>query len=379
MPWKEQTIVSERIEFVSMVKKGAIPIREICRRYGVSHKTGYKWLERFEEAGEKGLADLSRRPQSSPKQTPDAMEQVVISLRQKHPVWGGRKLNARLLALGYCDAPAPSTITEILRRNDLLNAEESGKHAPMQRFEADEPNALWQMDFKGHFALRHGRCHPLTVIDDCSRFSVGVEACANERKETVQEQLVVIFRRYGLPRRMLTDNGSPWGSDATHRHTLLTTWMMRYGIDTIHGRPYHPQTQGKDERFNRTFGAEVINGKDFLDLVECQKVFSEWRQVYNFERPHESLGDAVPASKYALSPRTYPETPPPIEYGPSDVIRKVADLGWFSFRSKHFKVGRAFVGYQVALRPTLLDGVFDVYFCKSKIAQIDLNVDNGRD
>ena len=233
-------------------------MRELCRRFGISPTTGYKWLERFRVGGEAGLSDRPRRPQHSPGRTGSEIEEMVLKVRDTHPAWGGRKLRAWLSARGHELLPSPSTITAILRRHGRIDPSEGAKHRAWQRFEHLEPNQLWQMDFKGHFAMLEGRCHPLTVLDDHSRFSLGLEACGDERTQTVQQRLTRIFRRYGLPERMVMDNGAPWGHDADHHHTPLTVWLLRLGISVSHGRPYHPQTQGKDERFHRTLKAEVF-------------------------------------------------------------------------------------------------------------------------
>jgi transposase InsO family protein len=229
------------------------------------------------------------------------------------------------------------------------------------------------MDFKGHFALGNGqRCHPLGMIDDHSRFALCLQACRNQQGETVQQQLTVIFRRYGLPEAILMDNGSPWGNDADHPYTPLTVWLLRLGVGVRHGRPRHPETQGKQERFHRTLKAEVLTGPVFSDWAKVQTRFDQWRQVYNHQRPHQALGMAVPASRYQVSPRSFPEVLPPIEYAPGDVVRKVQEHGKISFHNRHFRVGKAFRGYSVALRPTLQDGVFTVHFCSHQIAEICL-------
>ena len=170
------------------------------------------------------------------------------------------------------------------------------------------------------------------------------------------------------------DNGSPWGSDAEHPYTPLTAWLIRLGIRVSHSRPYHPQTQGKDERFHRTLNVEVLKGNVFHDLNHCQRIFDEWRDVYNFERPHEAIGMAVPASRYRPSGRAFPETLLAIEYGSGDVVRKVQAKGEIHYRGFVFKVGKAFHGYPVALRPANEDGVMSVYFCRQRIADIDLRI-----
>ena len=372
MPWEEVSVMSQRSEFVELSQREGAQVRELCRRFGVSPTTGYKWLERRRVGGEAALADLSRRPHSSPRRTGPEIEEMVLKVRDAHPAWGGRKLRAWLSARGHELLPSPSTITAILRRHGRIDPSEGAKHRAWQRFEHPEPNQLWQMDFKGHFPVTQGRCHPLTVLDDHSRFSLGLEACGDEKAETVGERLTNIFRRYGLPQRMVMDNGSPWGHDLEHRHTRLTVWLLRLGIGVSHGRPYHPQTQGKDERFHRTLALEVLRGTTFQDLRHCQEAFDDWREVYNLERPHEALGMATPASRYHGSHRPFPEQLPPVEYGPKDKVRRVQDQGRFTWKGRNVKVSTAFKGLSVAVRPTCTDGLWDVFFMTNKLCQIDL-------
>src|SRR3954447_8502803 len=263
MPWKVTSAMSERLEFVMLVlaaeEVGMKPkMRELCRRFRVSPTTGYKWVDRFKQSGRnsESLVDLCRRPRTSPSQTPPGMEDLFLELRRKHPYWGGRKLRARaemLLAESGDDASqlqqqlsAPSTITSILQRNGLISPEESKKREHFERFEHPRPNDLWQMDFKGHFPLESGRrCHPLTVLDDHSRFLLGLVACPSEEALTTKEALTSIFRRYGLPFRMTMDNGSPWGHIANRgnkqgerRYTAFELWLMRLGIKVSHSTPF---------------------------------------------------------------------------------------------------------------------------------------------
>jgi transposase InsO family protein len=372
MPWKEVSTVSLRLEFVTLAQHEAVPFRELCRRFGISAKTGYKWLRRFRCGGPAALEDQARRPHHSPGRTGAATERAVLDLRARHPAWGGRKLRARLQALGQAEVPAASTITAILRRHGLLGGR-AGQPRDFVRFEHAAPNDLWQMDFKGHFALADGRrCHPLTVLDDHARFALGLRACADEQGATVQRELTALFRLYGLPRRMLMDNGSPWGDDPDNPYTPLTVWLLRLGVGVAHGRPYHPQTQGKDERFHRTLKAEVLTGGPLADLVVAQGRFDAWRGVYNGERPHEALGLQVPASRYRPSPRPFPEVLPPIAYGPGDVVRRVQEGGWFSYRGRDYRVAVAFRGYPIALRADGHGGQLQVWFCHAHLGTINL-------
>jgi transposase InsO family protein len=372
VPWSEKSIMSQRHEFVMLFEREGVNRRELCRRFGISPTIGYRLWARWRQEGKAGLADRSRRPRRSPGRSSADIEALVLAVRDEHPAWGGRKLRRRLQDLGHQPAPSASTITAILHRHARIEGAASAGHQAFVRFERAAPNELWQMDYKGHFATRAGRCHPLTVVDDHSRYAVGLRACGDQRGDTVQAELTAIFRRYGLPERMLMDNGSPWGSDALHRHTWLTVWLLELGVAISHGRPYHPQTQGKDERFHRTLTAEVIGRRAFADLAECQCRFDAWRVVYNTQRPHEALDLATPAARYRPSERRFPETIEPFDYGPGAIVRRVDEDGWLSFRNRPVKLGRAFGHRRVALRPTDQEGCFDVMFCTHQVGALDL-------
>jgi transposase InsO family protein len=373
MPWKEVSRMSLRHEFVRLAQLPDANLSLLAQRFGISRKTAYKWLRRFRDGGTDALGDQSRRPRVSPARTTDDSEQRILQLRDQHPAWGGRKLQARLRALGQTPIPAASTITAILRRHGRLDSPRAGQPRDWQRFEHAAPNDLWQMDFKGHIGLTDGnRCHPLTVLDDHSRYALGLLACPDEQTETVRHALTTLFRRYGLPCRMLMDNGPPWGGDPEHPYTPLTVWLLRLGVRVGHGRPYHPQTQGKDERFHRTFKAEVLVGHTFGSVPDCQQPFEAWRHVYNHERPHESLQMAVPASRYRPSPRTLPAELPPIEYDTTDTVRKVQDGGWFSYRGQTYRVSKAFHGYPIALRAMAQEDQLQIWFCSHRLGILDL-------
>jgi transposase InsO family protein len=373
MPWKEVSLVSLRQEFVALAHTEGANIRQLCGRFGISAKTAYKWLARYRQGGPAALADRSRRPHACPAQTPPDLEQLVLQLRAEHPAWGGRKLRARLRALGHPAVPAASTITAILRRHGLLEGDRAGRPRDCRRFERPCPNDLWQMDFKGHFGLAGGgRCHPLTILDDHSRYALALVACADERTETVQRHLIAVFRRYGLPAALLTDNGPPWGGEGVHPYTPLAVWLLRLGVRVRHGRPRHPQTQGKDERFHRSLDAELLSRRTFTGLDDCQPAFDAWRQLYNHERPHEALQLAVPASRYRVSPRPYPEVLPALEYAPGDAVRKVQQGGWISYRGRDYRLPEAFVGQPVALRPQADADALAVWFAEHRLGLLDL-------
>jgi transposase InsO family protein len=372
MTWQVSTVVDLRRELVRAMTGGEVSVSEICRQLRVSRETAYKWLVRYRADGDAGLEDRSRRPKTSPRRTPPEIEERVCELRRRHPAWGGRKLHHRLRALGVEGVPSPSAITDILARNGLLSPDRRLKRE-WQRFEAEQPNQMWQMDFKGDFALPVGRCYTLTVLDDHSRFNLCLRACADQRGETVKSQLLPVLATYGLPEAILVDNGPPWGSGFSRQpHTRFTAWLMRLGVYVSHGRPYHPQTRGKDERFHRSLGLEALQTRAWLDLDDVQRALDPWRGVYNLERPHEALGYVVPAERYVRSSRSLPTFLPPLEYLPTDAVRKVQSKGEINFRGREMPVGKAFVGEAVALRATEEDGVWDIYYCEQRVGRVDL-------
>lgn len=321
-----------------------------------------------------GLVEQSRRPKSSPRRTASAVEAKVLDVRERsNNVWGGRKIKRALEGRAETAIPAASTITEILRRRDRLTDSGAAEHpGPWRRFERESPNELWQMDFKGHFEIHSGRCHPLTALDDCSRYNLILAACGDEQGPTVRRELENAFRRYGLPLAMLMDGGPPWSDRGGGALTAFTVWLMRLGVRVLHGRPRHPQTQGKEERFHRTFKAEVVNGWSFRDLSDCQRAFDEWRPRYNHERPHEALAMATPAERYRPSSRSFPEALPTIEYSPGDQVRKIYGDGYISFKNRLWRVSKALRGQPIGLRPTVEDGLFAVHYCAHRNATLDL-------
>jgi transposase InsO family protein len=362
--------MSQRSEFLTFARMPGANISDLCRRFGISRQAGYKWLRRA-AAGELDVRDHSSRPRLSPRRTAPGLEAHVLAVRQRYPFYGGRKIRYILLREGIENPPAASTITAILSRNGLLSPQRR-RVRNWQRFEHAAPNALWQMDFKGHFPMNRRRCHPLTVLDDHSRFCICLAACLDEQGTTVNKHLMAAFECYGLPEHILMDNGAPWGSAGQGLHTRFSAGLIRLGVSVWHGRPLHPQTQGKDERFHRTLKLEVISRRPvWQDIPEVQTAFDRWRPEYNLQRPHESLGFAVPASRYAPSPRTLPRVLPAIEYDSDFLVRKVMDNGRIKFKGDRYFVGKAFIGDPVGLHQ-VGDAMWDVYYCHQKIARIDL-------
>lgn len=372
VPWEEVTTVSLREEFVRLASQPGSNRRQLCRRFKVSPKTAYKWLRRYASEGSSGLQDRSRRPRRSPRRSSAEVERAVIGWRaQSRNCWGGRKIARLLQNYGMEQVPAPSTISNILRRHGLIDPQEAARHRRWQSFEREQPNDLWQMDFKGDFPIGGRRCYPLTVLDDHSRFALAVQACGDQRRATVERALRQIFQRYGLPAQMLMDNGPPWGKAA--ELSELAVWLIRLGIRIIHGSVCHPQTQGKDERFHRTLKLEVLRHCRFATLAHCQREFDQFRDCYNLVRPHQAIGLKVPADRYQPSCVAFPQRLAPIEYPADTIVRRVQAQGWFSFRGHDFKLSKALHGYPIALR--LADPhevLWQVFFCHQVIAQIDL-------
>jgi hypothetical protein len=249
------------------------------------------------------------------------------------------------------------------------------------RFEHEAPNRLWQMDFKGHFPYEQGRCHPLTVLDDHSRFSLGLRACTEETGEVVKTQLINIFRQYGLPERINVDNGNPWGSVFEQtRYTTFNIWLIKQGIQVSHSRPYHPQTNGKEERFHRTLKSELLNNRYFRNLDHIQKEFDQWRDIYNLERPHQAIGMKVPADRYQPSYREYVECIRPYEYAEDYKVQKVDKRGRLFIAHRILFVGKPFASEEVGLRyDREEENLVKIYFRQQLLGEIDLNMINKND
>jgi transposase InsO family protein len=377
MTWMEKSVTEQRKEFVLLASMAGSNISQLSQRFEISRKTAYKWLARYDpQAPDGALQDRSRRPLSSPNHSSLELEHQVLAVRAAHGAWGARKI-AWVLNHEESIEVAPSTVNSILHRHGCISESASQAATPWQRFEHAAPNDLWQIDFKGHFPLRETRCHALTVIDDHSRYNIVLKALQYETRVGVQAALTEAFERYGLPKRINADNGPPWGASAriTDRRPLtqLGVWLIRLGVQLSHSRPMHPQTNGKDERFHRTLKAEVIACKNLIDMVHTQHEFDVWRQIYNHRRPHEALQMQTPSQRYQVSQRIYNPSLAPIEYQNGDLVRKVGQEGWLSFKGKNIRVSKALNGFSVALRASQRDEqAWDIYFSWAKIGQINL-------
>lgn len=375
MPWQVRDLMTTKQEFVQLALQEGVNRRELCRRFSITPKAGYALLKRFSVEGNAAFSERSRRPASSPMQTPEAVQAILLALRREHPAWGARKLCRRLQDLGHSDLPATSTVTDILRRNSLIRPEASAAAQTWHRFEHECPNSLWQLDFKGHFETAGGRCNPLTLLDDHSRFNLAIEACRRTDTTTVKTKLQSVFERYGLPAKINSDNGAPWGSPSAPGHlSALDIWFIRLGVRVGHSTPYHPQTNGKLERFHRSLKAEVLRGRTFDNLTKAQDALDCWRTVYNHQRPHEGIGMQTPSQRYCMSPRSMPAVLAPIEYGEFDQVLTVGWNGFTIFKGHKLRLSSALHRLPVAFRPDYAhDGCFDVYLGHHKFMRLDLS------
>ena len=370
MPWEEKTVSDQRAEFVAQVIMGEESMSALCRAYGISRPTGYKWVARFLNG--ESLCDRSHAPLGRPFRTDPEMEQRILEVRDAHETWGPRKIRRYLMDTGVMDAlPAPSTIGDILKRNGRIDEAVSAQHTPWKRFERDAPNALWQMDYKGHFGLGNGqRCHGLTILDDHSRFSLCLDAKENEQWEPTKASLIRVFEEFGIPDAILCDNGTPW-SDNKNGYTPFEIWMMQMDVTPMHGRPLHPQTQGKDERFHRTLKDDLLRRKALADLEEAQREFDAFRYCYNYERPHGALALDVPAKHYRPSKRPYIPAPKEPEYDSGKNLRKVNCKGYISVLQHRYYLSESFIGRYIELRETA-DDIVVLAYGNFEIAKIDL-------
>ena len=336
-----------------------------CRAFGISRETGYKWWERYEEEGLEGLIDRSRAPRRHPNETPSDIVDLILAARADHPNWGARKLIAWLEPRHRGKAfPAPSTVAAMLKRHGLVVARKrrrrtrpTGK-APV----ADAgPNSIWATDFKGEFRMRDGRwCYPLTLQDVCSRYLLrcqGLRTCGGDLAKPVFE---AAFREYGVPDRILSDNGSPFASSSFSGLTPLSAWWVKLGIDVLRTKPGHPEQNGRLERLHRTLKQETARPPQ-SNLRAQQLSFNQFRQEYNDERPHEALGQRPPASAYQCSARSYcPRIREPDYPGHFDV-RRLNTSGELHFRGYRVTISKALRHDRVALEE-FDDGRWHIHF-----------------
>ena len=366
MPWKEKTVMEQRKEFIEQAAE-CTNFSALCREYGISRKTGYKWLNRFREDG--SVSDRSRRPKHPHAKTAPVIEAAVLAMREENPSWGGRTIHAVLEADGIKGLPSAKTCSNILKRNGCIKPEESLKHRAYQRFEREQCNSLWQTDFKGDFGLLDGsRCYPLDILDDHSRFCIRTEP--KNSATGVKESFIQAFQEYGLPDAILSDHGSQFAG-FKGGYTHFERWLMDLDILPIHGRIMHPQTQGKIERFHRTMKAELLR-EPFLDLKDAKKHFARWRWKYNEIRPHSALNMKTPASVYTPSKRLLFE-PKPYEY--TGHVCKVNNWGYLRFGPVQLFLSETMANTYLEVVPAS-DDTFSVRYRNFQIALIYANAKN---
>ena len=372
MAWGELELVSRRLEFVKLALQPDANLTELVARYDISRKTAYKWINRYLEEGKSGLADRSKRPTRSPNTLSDDWVAKICEVRKKHPAWGGLKIQVVLQREAGVEVPSARTIQRVLKAHGLADNHAANRLAT-KRFEHEAPNHLWQMDFKGHFPYETGRCHPLTILDDHSRFSIALNAYADEKGETIRPGLIEAFERYGLPDRINVDNGPPWGSlyDSA-RYTTFSLWLIRHGVKVSYSRPRHPQTNGKEERFHRTLKAEVLNHSYFRDLAGIQNRFDEWRDIYNLERPHQGIGMEVPMSRYRVSYRGYEGEAEGYEYASDYDVRRIDCRGRLVMNGRNVFVGMPFSREELGVRESPETGLLEIYYHHQKLGEVDL-------
>lgn len=372
MPWKGQTMEEQRLEFVRRVLSQETSKSALCREYGISRPTGDKWIKRY-QCGET-MHNQSRAPLHQPNRTTPATEEAIVSLRRKYPATGAKKLKRMLEDKGQ-SAPAYSTINAILHRNGLITKEASEAATPYKRFEKAAPNDMWQADFKGHFAMdNQQRCHPLTVLDDHSRYCLCVDAKENERYAGTKESFIRIFEQYGLPLTLLCDNGNPWGTSQSMGYTKFEVWLMDLGILTKHCRIRRPQTLGKDERFNGTLKRELLKHRNIEDFAHAQQQFDEFRDFYNHERPHHALSLDTPISRYSRSKRKLPDAIEKWEYNPEFTTRQIKKSGYITFNGQGYFLSEALGEKTVGLVETSdQPHTFMVCYRQFCVAKIDVN------
>ena len=374
MPWRETSVIMERIKFVQAARLSGVGyLSGLCREYGISRRTGYRWLERVRDQDWvfTAVQDRSRRPHHSPGQTPAVLEQRVIAWRRREG-WGAKKIREKLLQEGL--ELKVITINRILKRRGLIE-ERSYQYAAANRFERSAANELLQMDFKGDYGLAQGRCYPLTLLDDHSRFALGVYALGDQKGESVQRCLINSFERYGVPQGMLMDHGSPWFSSTnSFGLTWLTVWLIRQGVDLCFSGVGHPQTQGKIERFHRTLKESLRHHGQPQTLSGFQQALDRFRETYNHQRPHEALGMAVPADRYQPSTHLYSSQPAAWEYPEGAIVKRLNSQGVLDCPGGRRFVCEALANQWVQIEP--IDNHWLIKYRHQYIREIDL--ESGR-
>jgi transposase InsO family protein len=374
MPWLETEAVEQRVRFVRDTQLGVYSVSELCERYGISRKTGYKWLSRFAEGGRLALQDRSRAPRHCPHRIPAATAELICAARRAHPTWGPEKV-LDWLALrhpGFA-RPAISTAGDLLARRGLIKKRRRRRryaHPGVVPATTHAPNDLWTADFKGHFRTRDGRyCYPLTVADQHTRYLLACHGLPSVRGEGVRPVFERLFREYGLPRAIRTDNGAPFATIGLHGFSQLNVWWLRLGIHHQRIRPAHPQQNGAHERMHKTLKAEATRPAR-AHLAAQQRTFNTFRALYNDERPHQALGGRPPGTLYRPSPRRYTGRLPPLEYPGHFAVKHVTDGGQIFFKKRLLFLAKALQRHHVGLEE-VADGIWAIHLGTVRLGHVD--------
>lgn len=364
MPWESKTVEDLRKEFV-LAQQECDNFSSLCREFGITRKTGYKWKERYENG--ETLSDLSRKPATVANKTDVDTEKLIVSLRTENPGWGAKKLKQVLERQGY-SIPSAKTVNNILHRYGCISSDESAKHKPYIRFEKERCNEMWQTDFKGEFKMADNNyCFPLNIFDDHSRFVIKI-APSLTTANTVIPTFRSAFEEFGLPDSILSDNGAQFAG-FRQGFTQFEKWLMNHDVLPVHGRIKHPQTQGKIERFHRTMKNELLKHVVMQDINDANRQFQLWREKYNTLRPHEALGMKCPADIYIPSKKNYTDTVKPYDYGTQYHVIKVNSWGYVRFDKWHIYLSETMIGEYIEFRPNPLGDSFVACYRNFKIAE----------
>lgn len=371
MPWKEKGLETMRAEFVERVLAKEKSKAALCREYGISRPTGDKWINRYLNGA--SLANSSRAPVTQYARIPDETEAMIVDYRTKYPAIGALKLRRILENKGITNLPCAKTFNNVFKRNGLITKEASQSAKPCKRFEKKQPNDMWQSDYKGHFPLQDKtECHTLNIIDDCSRYNLCCKPMYGETFDEIKPVITRLFYEYGLPFSWLCDNGNPWGTSQSFGYTRFEVWLMELGVLTLHGRARHPQTQGKDESFNRSFTREELLYYTPKDMEDASIRFEKYRNFYNNIRPHHALGLDVPSSRYKPSNRKMPKKITCWEYASDCMVRKVKSTGYFNYNNQGLFLSEAFAGKDIAIKKANSLGHINLFFRQFFIGRINL-------
>jgi len=373
MPWREASPMDQRTQFIADHLRDALSITELCALYCVSRKTAYKWIDRYLRYGPSGLEERSRRPVRSPNQTADAIVSAILDARCRHPHWGGKKLLALLHKRHpRWSLPGRSTACDILKRHGLVPIKRHRRRIghpgkPMRQILA--PNEVWSADYKGQFRTGDGRyCYPLTVADGFSRYLLGCQALPSTAGAEAKPIFTRLFKEYGLPKQIRTDNGVPFATTTLARLSMLSAWWVRLGVLPELIEPGRPAQNGRHERMHRTLKAETTRPAAG-SLAAQQRRFNIFREEFNQERPHEALDQETPAACYTSSPRPMPDRLPPLEYPDRFEVRYVSANGGIRWNSRWVNVSTVCIGEYVGLEE-IDDGLWNVYFGPLKLGRL---------